>query len=644
MGYKVRTIEYNESAVSQALDSLFKYSFAASESAKDRAATSQAQREQNEFEKSQLFLETSLDNLKSVKDEISELKITASEHGLTQIGQGKLTDADRTTAFQDITKAGEGEINTALTSLNKVKDSWTGVVGDYNRGRNLANTMDAAGNGTGAVSMDELGVYYQENAKKDEREFLEDGKTINPNWGGVIPEGKAFEMGVASWTLDPKTRRELELYDIELKTKGQEYKWLAGNLKLDFEKKEETYQEQLLKNAKLGLINEGLQIDSDFLRTRLENAESLDEFKLEQIQGELETLRLSNEQQTLINQHLPQQLKDEGSIRKYTIDKLHSESDILNIKSRHTEKELLDQEKKRGLDFALTKTGLVAARQQMANTKFDLTDDKYTKQMDNFDRMGAEISERQVSLGVQIMSNISLLDVNEEDMITPMTTVTSSYLGEAAGLVPDSADTWSERIQEDDGGHYSHIKGEIVTLASSVVSAKGEDMLPDYHLMLEKVREVSELRPSYEKTVSKIRQSDYYKQEMASKRRYKDGTLYDESQKDAMIVQSILDGDDLGGVGLGVILAEERLDAHRFVEWKSTGILDNPELIKQANASLDERIRINELKTQLMSDYTMNKGAQSLPDDVGMFNIKGKNVELSTDDMSIDQFIEFLER
>jgi len=122
MPYKVRTIEYDESAVSEALDSLFEYSFKAWEGQKERDADVQLQREENEFTKSQMFLEHSLDNLTSVKSEISALKLTAAEHGLTQIGQGKLTDKDRTTAYADITKATDVEINTVLNSLNKVID------------------------------------------------------------------------------------------------------------------------------------------------------------------------------------------------------------------------------------------------------------------------------------------------------------------------------------------------------------------------------------------------------------------------------------------------------------------------------------------------------------------------------------------
>ena len=545
MAFKVRTIEYNESAVSQALDSLFKYSFTASENAKDRnekakdrAARMDELTKSNEFTKSQLFLEHSLDNLKNVKSEISALKTTAAEYGLTQVGQENLTDADRTTAFQDITEAGQAEIRTALESLNKVKDSWTGVIGDYNRGRNLASAMDK--NISGDIDIDELADYYKQNARYyeihpygyDEREFLGDGLTLNPNWQDVIPEGKAFEMGVASWTLNPQVRAE--------------------------------------------------------------------------------------------------------------ISKTQSEVNILNIESQYTAQALKDQAAQNSLNLALTRTAINAAQNQMYTTKFDLTDSKYTEQMDNLDRMGAKVSADQVSLGVQIMSNISLLDIDEDGVTTPLTTVTSSYLGDSQGLVPGRNDTWSKIIQEDEGGHYPNIKGELVTLASSVVQSKSEDALPDYELMLRTVKEIGELQPSYEKTVTKIRESVFYKGQMNNPRIFKSGTSYTYGEKDAMIVKIILDQDGMSGV----ISAKESLDAHRFLEWKSTGIFNNPDLLGQANESIAARLEINELKTQLMFNYNNDKGAQSYPNDkneISTYGMTDEKFKDFLDNMTYEEFMKFLE-
>jgi len=97
---------------------------------------------------------------------------------------------------------------------------------------------------------------------------------------------------------------------------------------------------------------------------------------------------------------------------------------------------------------------------------------------------------------------------------------------------------------------------------------------------------------------------------MIQPRTFPSGTTYDDNQKDAMIIQSILEVEDLFGVGLGVITAEQRLDANRYLEWKSTGIFDNTDLLNDVKESKLLRIEVNKFKMQIMGGYKLDKDAQ----------------------------------
>ena len=603
MPYKVRTIEYDESAVSEALDSLFEYSFKAWEGQKERDADIQLQREENEFTKSQMFLEHSLDNITSVKSEISALKLTAAEHGLTQIGQGKLSDKDKTTAFQEVSGAADEEINTVLKSLNKVKDSWTGVIGNYNRGRNLANVMDT--NLSGAVSKEELLVYYSENQRFDRQ-------------GNPIPEGKAFEYGIANYTLDPETRKELELKDLQVLTAGKEYKHLDQKLIDEAGMRDLSYAAGVLQNEKLSLLNYALSVDKDYLVERLENAQDLDELNIVKLRKDV--AMMENEARILDIQaktaeeefkYFPKWLKLRQEGQVLTIDKANIEKDILNIQKDALPGEIVNQDKKVKLEIAAIKLGMVSQKREWAKEGFELTDAKYTALINNSDRQLANITETDAALGLRIFSNMSLLGINGDDVITPVTAIASSYLTEAGGAITDgSHPDWLTAISEDDGNNYSHIKGELNEFIQSVVAGKSEDLVPDYAILFDKIEEVTELKPAYESAVTLIRQSDYYKQAMTQPRTFPSGTTYDDNQKDAMIIQSILEVEDLFGVGLGVITAEQRLDANRYLEWKSTGIFDNTDLLNDVKESKLLRIEVNKFKMQIMGDYKLDKDAQ----------------------------------
>jgi len=622
MGYKVRTIEYNESAVSQALDSLFEYSFKASEGAKNRKASISAQREQNEFTKSQVFLENSLENLKNVKEEISQLKTTAAEHGLTNMARDKLTDADRTSAFQDITDAGQSEINSALKSLYKVKDSWSGVVSDYNRGRNLANSIDAMGDSSGAVNMSELSSYAKSQGQKGER------------------VSKAFEMGVANWTLSPEVRQELELKEFDIKTAEKEFKFLDQKLIDEEAIRGLTYNQQVQEVEKLRVLNEVSRIEKDYLkRIGIQNREDLEGLKIDELRNQLGILKIQKQEAQVILDALPKKLEKEQEIQQLTLDTGAIQKDILSIEKEFTREELEAKQKKVKNDLALQKVAIISSQTAIQKATLDYDAKRNEELINSIDMQIANNSENQAFTGASLMSNISLIDINGEDVLTPLSSITSSFLGEAGGQTSDGQ-SWSELIQEDEYNRYPTIKGEIADLVSSVVVGKSEDQIPDYSVFINKVEEIAALKPAYQEAVTQIRESDMYKQEMAKPRKFKSGKLYTEEEKDAAIVKSLLEETQLGVISDG-----QRKAAIRYAEWDTTGIYDDEALLEQVLEAGNQRRALNESKIQLMQAHQLDTASLKSTQPIKKKKNNASDYTYEDwNDMTSEEFMNYLER
>ena len=466
-----------ESPISASLDSLTEIVLGiAAQEGKAREAEKDRQ-----FQKSQMYLESNLEALNKSREEHFKLRERATNLGIMELSADKVTDINKTNAFKAIVDTEGESITTSLNALNELNSEIQSNISTYSKGHTIAKNIDA--DLSGHISSDELLGYQQNEAKIREEQGL-----------APKPLGEAFTMGIQSWTMDPDKRLEMALRSEDIKQKEIMNKYLEPKLIQEFESGEigiKTMEEEL---AKAKLVTQMTELELEYLPDKLKDAGTRREVDIESVRAQTQLAKATAEETEIKNEFLRPSLETKEELDKAMVYKADLTNEQLSI-DLDIARQYSDEKAMHENNILKQQSDLLG--QELISKEFANDSSKRSDLKQSTEDVILEAKEGQTFIGGKILTSINL--ELSPGIYTPLSAITTAaLLDPASPKIQDFLDSLEESEL------YKDIAPELRSLYSSILTAKSEDVIPDYELFLGKIHYIAATGRKWESTKDKL--------------------------------------------------------------------------------------------------------------------------------------------